>query len=130
MNALSAVVIDDSPIVRKIIETCLHRAGYQVTSFSDPAPALRCLLVKKEIAPPDVLIIDIGLPRIDGYDAIKRLRNNQAYKRPPIIAISGRNGVLDRLKARLAGANAYVTKPFRTQELVALVQQLNSRQED
>jgi twitching motility two-component system response regulator PilG len=124
----SAVVIDDSPIVRKIIATCLRRAGCQITSFADPVPALRALLVTKEVSPPDMLIIDIGLPHIDGYDVIRRLRNNQAYKHTPIIAISGRNGVLDQLKARLAGANAYVTKPFRTQELVALVQQLISRQ--
>ena len=118
------VVIDDSLVMRKIIETCLHRVGHRVTSFGDPVSALRALFVTQTVALPDLLIVDIGLPHLDGYDVIKRLRNT--YKQTPIIAISGRDGVLDRLKARVAGANTYLTKPFRPRELVELVQQLLS----
>ena len=122
MNPAFVLVIDDSPTVRKIIETCLHRVGYQVVSFADPVPALRALFVTREIALPDMLLVDIGLPNLDGYDVVKRMRNHPVCKQLPIIAISGRSGALDRLLARLAGANAYLLKPFRTQELIALVQ--------
>ncbi len=126
-DAPSILVIDDSQVLRKIIEICLQREGYRVTSFADPVVALRDLFVTQTVALPDLFIVDIGLPHLDGYDVIKRLRKK--HKQTPIIAISGRDGVLDRLKARLAGANVYLTKPFRTQELVALVQQLLSQRD-
>ncbi len=122
MDAAHIVVIDDSVIICKILETCLRRAGYKVTSFTDPVSALRALFVTQEIARPDVLVVDIGLPHIDGYDVIKRFRNHPACKQIPILVISGHNGMLDWLLARLAGANGYLLKPFRTQEVVALVQ--------
>jgi twitching motility two-component system response regulator PilG len=122
MDAAHVVVIDDSPTICKIIETCLHRAGYRVTSFQDPVLALLALLVPGATAFPAILFVDIRLPRIDGYNVIKRLRSHPAYTQTPIIAISEHGSALDRLKMRLAGANTYVKKPFRTQEIVALVQ--------
>ena len=126
-DAPSILVIDDSLVMRKILETCLRREGYEVTSFEDPVVALRERFVTQQVALPDLLVVDIGLPHIDGYDVMRRFRKK--HKQTPIIAISGRDGVLDRLKARLAGANVYLTKPFRTQELVALVQQLLSQRD-
>ncbi len=67
MNAPSIVVIDDSLTVRKIVEICLCRVGYQVTSFADPVSGLRTLLDARETSPPGLLIADIGLPHLDGY---------------------------------------------------------------
>jgi DNA-binding response OmpR family regulator len=124
MNAPSILVIDDSLVVRKIVETCLRRAGYQVASFADPVPALRALFEARETAPPDLLIVDIGLPHLDGFDVIRLIRSNEAYRQIPIIVLSRRDGVLDRLKARLSGASAYITKPFKTQELTSTVRHL------
>lgn len=123
------VIIDDSPTVCKILETCLHREGHQAISYLKPFQALRELL-RGEIARPDVLFVDIALPQMDGYEVIKRLRAKPEFKTIPIIAISGRDGVLDRLKARLAGANEYVTKPFKTRHIVALVQKYTSQNAD
>ena len=124
MNPPSIVLIDDSLIVRKIVETWLRREGYQVTSYEDPVPALQDLKQAAQTAPPDLLIVDIGLPHMDGYDVIRLIRSNDAFQRTPIVVLSRRDGVWDRLKARLAGANDYITKPFKTQELTAVVQKL------
>ena len=120
------VIIDDSPTVCKILETCLHREGHQAISYLNPTQALRALL-RGEIARPDALFVDIALPQMDGYEVIKRLRAKPEFKATPIIAISGRDGLLDRLKARLAGANDYLTKPFKIQHIVALIQKYTSQ---
>ena len=110
----------------KILETCLQREGYQAVSYQNPVQSLQALL-RGEIARPDVLLVDLVLPQMDGYEVIKRLRAKPELKAVPIIAISGRDGVVDRLKARLAGANDYVTKPFKTEHIVALVQKYSSQ---
>ena len=120
------VVIDDSPTICKILETCLRRAGHRAVSYSDPVQALQALF-RGEIAHPDVLFVDLVLPHMDGYEVIKLLRARTELKATPIIAISGRDSVVDRLKARLAGANDYVTKPFKTEHIVALVQKYSSQ---
>lgn len=117
------VVIDDSLTVRKVLETGLGRAGYDVTCYADPAEALRNLLDPSKPAP-DLLLVDIGLPKIDGFEVLRYIRANKCYTSVPMYVISNRDGVLDRVKARLAGANGYIVKPFKIQEVVALLQQL------
>ena len=119
------VVIDDSPTICKILETCLRRAGHQAVSYPDPVQALQAIF-RGEVARPDVLFVDLVLPQMDGYEVIQRLRAKAEFKAVPIVAISGRDSMLARLKARLAGANDYVTKPFQTQHIVALVQKYSS----
>jgi CheY-like chemotaxis protein len=115
------LMIDDSRTTRKILEVCLEREGYSVVSYGDPLEALRALNVPNA-AIPDIAFIDIGLPGMNGYQVIQYLKVRPQFQQMTIIVLSGRNGLLDRLKARLAGATEYVTKPFKTQEIVALVQ--------
>lgn len=115
------LVIDDSKTTRKILEVCLDREGYRVISYGDPIEALRALNVPNA-AIPDMAFIDIGLPRMNGYQVMQYLKARPQFQQMTLIALSGRDGLLDRLKARLAGAKEYVTKPFKTQEIVALVQ--------
>jgi twitching motility two-component system response regulator PilG len=115
------VVIDDSLTVRKILETCLRRAGYEVKSFPDGVEALRWL-IKPEACIPALVLVDLGLPKLDGYDLIRLLKARPAFERAVLVIISRRDGVLDRIKGRLAGAHAYVTKPFTTRTIIALVQ--------
>ncbi len=119
------VVIDDSPTICKILETSLSREGYQVVSYLNPVQALQ-VLFQGEVARPDVLFVDLVLPQMNGYEVMRRLRAKAEFKAVPIIAITGREGMLDRLKARLAGANDYVIKPFKTQHIVDLVQKYTS----
>jgi twitching motility two-component system response regulator PilG len=110
------VVIDDSVVVRKIVETSLGRAGITCLGFCDGYEALRALKTEME-QPPDLVLLDINLPRIDGFDMLRLLKSHPAFDRIVVIILSSRDSVLDRVKCRLAGARAYLVKPFRTQDL-------------
>jgi twitching motility two-component system response regulator PilG len=114
------MVIDDSVTVRKVIEVCLRRAGYAVISFPDGVKALRWLC-SPGVRLPDLVFLDIGMPAMDGYAVAQYLRARPQYRQMVIVMISGRRGVLDRLKARLAGATAYLSKPCTTQSILAVV---------
>ncbi|HEX7737204.1 MAG TPA: response regulator [Ktedonobacteraceae bacterium] len=112
-------IIDDSIVVRKIVETSMSRAGVQCLSFRDGYEALRAF--KTELKqPPDLIFLDINLPRIDGFDLLHLLKSHSYFDQMPVIILSSRDSVLDRVKCRLAGARGYLVKPFRTQELLAM----------
>ncbi len=119
--AVFVMVIDDSLVIRKIVETCLHRAGHEVKSFPDGVEAL-CWLNTKEARIPDLVVVDLGLPRLDGYQVIQLIKARPALERTRLVILSLRDGVLDRIKGRLAGAHAYLTKPFKTDQLLAVIQ--------
>lgn len=123
MSAL-VLIIDDSPTVRKIIEVCLHRAGYQVKSFPDGIETFRWLNTA-EARIPDLVFVDLCLPTMDGYDIIQRLKAKPAFAHTVFVMISQRDGVLDRLKGRLAGDKDYLVKPLKTAELVTVAQLLS-----
>ncbi|GCE47990.1 twitching motility two-component system response regulator PilG [Thermosporothrix hazakensis] len=122
MSNKLVMVIDDSATVRKIIETCLGRAGFQVCSFNDGVDAMRWLTTNSDAQVPDLVLLDIGLPKVDGYEVARRLKNKPQFANTVIVMLSRRDGVIDRLKGRLAGAKDYITKPFKTQEVVAIVE--------
>lgn len=127
------VVIDDSVVVRKIVETSLGRAGITCLGFRDGYEALRAFKTEME-QPPDLVLLDINLPRIDGFDMLRLLKSSPAFERIVVIILSSRDSVLDRVKCRLAGARAYLVKPFRTQDLqetvLAYLPPASGRQEE
>lgn len=114
------MVIDDSLVIRKIVETCLHRAGYEVKSFPDGVEAL-CWLNTTEARIPDLVVIDLELPRLDGYQVMQQIKARPALERTKLMILSRRDGILDRLKGRLVGVHAYLTKPFKTDQLLAII---------
>ena len=116
----SIMVIDDSLTVRKILEISLQRAGYVAYPFPDGIQALQALTAR-QVPMPDAIILDIGLPKMDGYAVARALKRQDAIDRTPIIMLSGHAGRLDKLRGRLAGASAYVTKPFRPAQLRAVL---------
>ncbi len=116
------MVIDDSPTVRKIIETCLRREDFDVRSFTDGVEAMRWLTSDPESRVPDLVLLDIGLPKMDGYEVARRFKTKPQFNHTVIVMLSRRDGVIDRLKGRLAGAKEYITKPFKTQEIVTIIQ--------
>lgn len=113
------MVIDDSPVIRKILEIALHRAAYEVISFPDGIEAWRWLN-STEARIPDLAIVDLTLPKMDGYQIIRLLKAHPAFARTIFVILSKRDGVLDRLKGRLVGAHIYLTKPFKTDQLVTM----------
>src|SRR5712691_96062 len=116
------LVVDDSLTVRKIMEVCLHRAGYAVKSFPDGIEAFHWFN-SPQACIPGLVFVDVCLPRkMDGYDIIQRLKARPAFAHTTFVMISQRDGVLARLLARLAGARDYLVKPLKTQEIVAVAQ--------
>ena len=115
------MVIDDSATVRKIVETCLGREGFEVLGFQDGLEAIRWL-GGPQARVPDLVILDIGLPKMDGYEVARRLKTKSQFSNTVIVMLSRRDGVIDKLKGRLAGAKDYLTKPFKTQELISVIE--------
>ena len=115
------LVIDDSATVRKIVETCVSREGFDVESFQDGVEAIRWLVLPQARIP-DLVILDIGLPKMDGYEVARRLKTKPQFSNTVIVMLSRRDGVIDKLKGRLAGAKDYLTKPFKTQELISVIE--------
>ena len=115
------MVIDDSLVVRTILATCLRRAGYEVKCFEDGLQALGWLNTT-EARIPDLIFVDLGLPRLDGYEIIKLLKARPTLEDTVLVILSARDGILDRVKGRLVGAHAYLTKPFRTQTILEVMQ--------
>ncbi|HLQ28279.1 MAG TPA: response regulator [Ktedonobacteraceae bacterium] len=119
MNKL-VMIIDDSITVRKIVEVSLRREGIAYISYSDGVEALHALSGETNLIP-DLVFLDVALPHMDGYKVAQYFKAKQQYKDTVVVMLSGYNGVLDRLKGRIAGAKNYMTKPFRTQDIVLMV---------
>jgi CheY-like chemotaxis protein len=116
---LKIIVLDTSPTTRKILEVILHREGHQVACFDNPLEVLRAL---SRHGPADLLLLGLDLPIMDGFDVLKYLRGDPRFQSMGTIALLGkRDGILVRLKARLAGAQRVVTKPLVRQQIVDLV---------
>jgi DNA-binding response OmpR family regulator len=115
------LVIDDSKTIQSIMEICLSRAGYEVLSHADGIAAVEWL-ESAGARIPDLVFVDIGLPKWDGYGVIRYFRAQPVFSQTPFVIITRHNGTIDRLKGRLVGAAAYLTKPFQTAEIVSVVQ--------
>lgn len=112
------VCIDDGTSIRKAIEHILRDHGYEATSIGNPLKALSLLFQLK----PDLILCDISMPELDGYEICAMLRTSTAFRQTPIIMLTGRDGFIDRVRARIVGATDYLTKPFGEQELLTLVE--------
>lgn len=114
------LAIDDSRTIQKIIEITLCRAGYEVRLFSDGLEALSWLRGDNRPVP-RLMLLDIQLPKMDGYEVARMLRAKNLLEEMPLILMSSRDGVMDRLKGRFVGAQAYLPKPFTAQQLLEIV---------
>ena len=119
--ASRVLVADDDPEICTLIKTILARGPYDVTLCSDAESALVHL---RKDAPYDILISDFMLPGISGIDLITQLRQNRATARMPIVMISGHNNYAMDARAKAAGANAFLNKPFTLSQLRTTVHQL------
>lgn len=115
------MIVDDSETVRRIVEASLRREGFQSVSYSDGFEALNAIAEQRLPAIPGLIILDIGLPKMNGYEFARRVKTKPQFANTVIIMLTNRDGVIDRLKGRLAGAKEYITKPFKTQELMSTV---------
>ncbi len=117
MNEPVVLVVDDSPTVRKIVQLTLQRERIRVVTAGDGLSALAAVSDEE----PDLILLDIMLPRMDGYNICQVIRKNMAYRDMPIIMLSGKDGLFDKMRGKLAGSTEYITKPFDSAELVQIV---------
>jgi twitching motility two-component system response regulator PilG len=111
------LVVDDSPTVRKIVQLTLQRERIRVVTAGDGLTALAAVADEQ----PDLILLDIMLPRMDGYNICQVIRKNMAYRDLPIIMLSGKDGLFDKMRGKLAGSTEYMTKPFDSVELAQTV---------
>lgn len=120
-NASTLVVcVDDSKTVQKQVKMTLEASGYRVLGILDPKVALKKLAHQQ----PTVIFLDINMPDLNGYDLCSLLRKSQKFKDVPIVMLTGRDGMIDRVRAKLVGATDYLTKPCDPNKLVALTKAL------
>ncbi|MEJ7624566.1 MAG: response regulator [Pyrinomonadaceae bacterium] len=108
------LVVDDSATVRKLIAGKLEKSGHNVICASDGVEALACL----EENLPDLVLLDINMPRMDGYEVCREIRSNPAAQNLPVVMISGKDGFFDKVRGRTAGTTGHVTKPFGPETLM------------
>ena len=114
-------VVDDSETVRKILEVCLHRAGYEDIHIFPDGKTFLCWLMAPEAHIPALMFVDLKMPEIDGYTLIRHLKSKPSFAQTQFVILTGRDGMLDKFKGRLSGAQAYLTKPFRTGDILSVV---------
>lgn len=112
------VCIDDDLVIRETVEIILREQGYEATAIGNPLKALSLVFQLK----PDLILCDIAMPELNGYEICAMLRNSTAFRQTPIIMLTGIDGFIDRLKARMVRATNYLTKPFGDAELLTLVE--------
>ena len=112
------LVVDDSPTVRKLISGKLEKCGHEVVCAVDGVDALEKI---NELVP-DLVLLDITMPRMDGYQVCKLIRNNEVTKDVPVVMISGKDGFFDKVRGRMAGTSGYITKPFGPETLMKTVE--------
>jgi len=118
LEAPRVICIDDSMTICRAVEYILHNHGYQVTAIANPIRALSLVFQLK----PNLIFCDIAMPDLDGYELCAMLRKSSAFSRTPIIMLTGKDGFIDRVKARMVGATEYLTKPFGERELLTTVE--------
>jgi len=113
------LVIDDSNTIRRSAEMFLRQAGYEVILAEDGFDAL----AKISDHQPQVIFVDIMMPRLDGYQTCALIKQNTLLKSTPVIMLSSKDGVFDRARGRLAGSDRYLTTPFTKEALIEAVEQ-------
>jgi twitching motility two-component system response regulator PilG len=108
------LVVDDSPVVRNLIAGKLQESGYNVLSAANGAEALAVI----SNATPDLVLLDIAMPKMDGYQVCENIRKNGATKNIPVVLISGKDGYYDENRAQMAGTSSYISKPFGPETLM------------
>ena len=118
-SGLKVLVIDDSNTIRRSAEIFLMQAGCQVILAENGFDALAKIADHQ----PDLIFVDIMMPRLDGYQTCALIKQNPQLKATPVIMLSSKDGVFDRARGRLAGSDRYLTKPFTKEGLLEAIDQ-------
>ena len=122
LSGLKILVIDDSKTIRRTAETLLSKEGCQVFTAIDGFDALSKIADHQ----PDLIFVDIMMPRLDGYETCSLIKHNKTFKETPVIMLSSKDGLFDRARGRIVGSEQYLTKPLTKDELLgAISNQIN-----
>ncbi|HEY3487369.1 MAG TPA: twitching motility response regulator PilG [Gammaproteobacteria bacterium] len=119
ISGLKVMVIDDSKTIRRTAESLLKKAGCEVITASDGFEALAKITEHK----PDIIFVDILMPRLDGYQTCALIKNNSIFKSTPVIMLSSKDSIFDRARGRIVGSEQYLTKPFTKEDLLGAIKQ-------
>ena len=117
LDGLKVMVIDDSKTIRRTAETLLKKSGCEVVTATDGFEALSKILEHR----PNIIFVDIMMPRLDGYQTCALIKNNKMFKDTPVIMLSSKDGLFDRARGRIVGSEQYLTKPFTKDELLGAI---------
>ena len=117
LSGVKVMVIDDSNTIRRSAEIFLLQSGCTVILAEDGFDAL----AKIADHHPDVVFVDIMMPRLDGYQTCALIKNNQMFKATPVIMLSSKDGLFDKARGRIVGSEQYLTKPFTREELLGAI---------
>jgi twitching motility two-component system response regulator PilG len=122
LSGLKILVVDDSKTIRRTAESLLSKEGCQVFTAIDGFDALSKIADYQ----PDLIFVDIMMPRLDGYQTCSLIKHNKLFKGTPVIMLSSKDGLFDRARGRIVGSEQYLTKPFTKDELLgAISNQIN-----
>jgi twitching motility two-component system response regulator PilG len=114
LQGVKVMVIDDSNTIRRSAEIFLLQAGCTVILAEDGFDALAKIADHQ----PELVFVDIMMPRLDGYQTCALIKNNQVFKHTPVIMLSSKDGLFDKARGRIVGSEQYLTKPFTREELL------------
>ena len=118
LNGIKVLVVDDSSTIRRSAEIFLSKSGCEIILATDGFDAL-AKVVKNQ---PDIIFIDVVMPRLDGYQACQLIKKSPRFQSTPVIMLSSKNGLFDKARGRMAGSNEYLTKPFTKDELLKAIE--------
>ncbi|OOC09215.1 MULTISPECIES: response regulator [Thioalkalivibrio] len=113
-QGVKVMVIDDSKTIRRTAESLLQKHGAAVETAVDGFEALSRVADSR----PDIIFIDVMMPRLDGYQTCALIKNNKQFRETPVIMLSSKDSVFDKAKGRVVGSEDYLTKPFTRDDLL------------
>ena len=118
-SSIRILVVDDSSNIRRSAESMLTTEGYDVVTAENGFEALSMVARHN----PDLIFVDIMMPRLDGYQTCAIIKNNAQYRSTPVVMLTSKDGLFDQARGRVVGSDLYLTKPFTKEELLAAVAQ-------
>ncbi len=119
LTGLKVMVIDDSKTIRRTAETLLGKQGCEVITATDGFEALAKIAQHQ----PDLIFVDIMMPRLDGYQTCALIKNNPKFRDTPVIMLSSKDSIFDKARGRIVGSEQYLTKPFSKDELIGAIRE-------
>ena len=118
LNGIKVLVVDDSSTIRRSAEIFLSSSGCEIILAVDGFDALAKVVDNQ----PDIIFVDVVMPRLDGYQACQLIKKNVRFQATPVIMLSSKNGLFDKARGRMVGSSEYLTKPFTKEELLNAIE--------